>query len=120
MPFPIVGYYQINFRHSDSGLTPIFAPAPDGTHEFRRLDTGAPILPLPTIIEDGNGRYHFTYTWQSSIDPDISYEIDGGPSIPVEVVRYVPGIISARAYAGGGGGGGAAASGGGGGNYTVG
>jgi uncharacterized membrane protein YgcG len=113
MSFPIVGYYQLNFRHSDTGLTPVF-------DNFRRIDTGATVLPLPDIIEDGNGRYHFTHVWQAEDDPDISYEVDGGPSIPVEVVRYVNAVISVRAYVTASGGGGGGSSGGGGGNYHVG
>jgi hypothetical protein len=107
MAFPQTARYKIRFRHSDTGLTPTFT-------RFQRLDNFASILPVPTILELGNGDYYFDFVWTAATDPDVDFEVDGGPSIPTEEVRYVSGVLSVRAFvvastgSGGSGGGGAA------------
>lgn len=102
MAFPTTARYKIRFRNSDTGLSPVFV-------RFQRLDTLAPIIPVPTIFELGNGDYYFEYTWTAATDPDVEFYIDGGASIPTEEVRFISDIISVRdfvvASSGGGGGG---------------
>jgi hypothetical protein len=89
--FPITARYKVSFRHSDTGLSPIFT-------RFRTLDTLQAILPQPSFVELGSGDYYFEFTWLTKNDPDIEYEVDGGDSIPTEVVRYVSSVISVRAF----------------------
>lgn len=103
MAFPITARYKLRFRHTDTGLDPRFT-------RFRRLDTLADITPQPEIMELGGGDYAFDYTWLTKTDPDVDFEVDGGPSIPTEEVRYISDLLSVRDYvvqsSGGGGGGG--------------
>lgn len=92
MPFPVATRYFLNFRNSDTGLTPTFV-------FFQRADTfGAttPASPVGGIIEKSNGEYYFDWTWSTPTDPDIVFEVDGGASIPTEEVRYIKGTISPR------------------------
>lgn len=92
MPFPVTARYFLNFRNSDTGLTPTFV-------FFQRADTfGAtsPASPVGGIVEKSNGEYYFDWTWSTKTDPDIVFEVDGGASIPTEEVRYIKGTISPR------------------------
>lgn len=92
MPFPVAARYFLDFRNSDTGLTPTFV-------FFQRADTfGAtsPASPVGGIIEKSNGRYYFDWTWAAKTDPDIVFEVDGGASIPTEEVRYIKGTLSPR------------------------
>ena len=92
MPFPVTARYFLDFRNSDTGLTPTFT-------FFQRADTfGAtsPVTPAGGIIEKSNGRYYFDWIWTSKNDPDIVFEADGGASIPTEEVRYIKGTLSPR------------------------
>ncbi len=105
--FPITALYTVRFRHSDTGLAPTFT-------KFQRLSDGV-ALGQPAISEVGNGAYSFQWIWSSVLDPDLFFEVDGGPSIPTEEVRYVSDTLSVRDYfvntlGGGGGGGGGGAS----------
>jgi len=50
----------------------------------------------PVVTELSNGRYYFDWTWSTSADPDIVFQVDGGPSIPTEEVRYISGGLSSR------------------------
>lgn len=88
MPFPTTPRYFLNYRNSDTGLTPTFL-------FFKRADTFA-IVTQPTIFELSNGRYYFDWLWSTPTDPDIVFQVDGGPSIPTEEVRYISGGISPR------------------------
>lgn len=87
MAFPVVARYFVNFRNSDTGLTL--------TAVFKRADTFAGVG-SPTFFEVSNGEYYFDWTWTTSADPDLTFVIDGGASIPTEEVRYVKGVISPR------------------------
>lgn len=102
MAFPVTARYTIRFRHSDTGLTPSFL------YFVRATDFVA--VAAPAISELGGGTYYFDWTWTAETDPDLVFEIDGGPAIPTEEVRYIGDMISARDYVltatGGGGGGG--------------
>lgn len=89
MPFPTTPRYFINFRNSDTGLTPTFV-------FFKRADTFAPVS-APAVTELSNGRYYFDWTWAATTDPDLVFQVDAGSSIPTEEVRYVPGYISPQA-----------------------
>lgn len=104
--FPISARYFIQFRHSDTGLAPVFL-------SLKKSSDGTP-LAFPAISEWGGGKYYFDWTWNAANDSDVVYEIDGGAAIVTEEVRYVGGILSVRAYfvssSGGGGGGGGAPS----------
>lgn len=104
--FPIVARYFIRFRHSDTGIVPVFT--------FFKKTSDYSDLGQPAISEVGGGVYAFDYTWVSSIDSDVVFEVDGGASIPTEEIRYVSDVISVRDYivssSGGGGGGGGAPS----------
>lgn len=90
MPFPVSPRYFLNFRNSDTGLTPTFL-------SFKNATTFANITP-PTITESpaGGGSYYFDWTWSTSGDADIAFQVDGGASIPTEEVRYIKGTISPR------------------------
>lgn len=78
--------YLITFRNSDIGL---ISPYPKFSH-FKKLSDLSAVTPEPAFGEVGNGVYYFDY------DPsfDITFQVDGGPSIPTEEVRYVNGTIS--------------------------
>lgn len=107
--FPIKARYFIDFRPTDTGLTPQFKDAA-GNPAFWRTDTTPPTAVAgPTITELGGGKYYFDWTWAGKTDPDYTFIMDGGPSIVTDVERYLPGSISVRDYitpSGGGGGGG--------------
>lgn len=98
MAFPQTQRYQISFRRSDTGLAPTFLM-------FRRADTHAPIAP-PAITEEAEGTYYFDYVWNAATDPDVTFVVDGGASIPTEEVRYVHGTLRVPVIASSGGGGG--------------
>lgn len=87
MAFPVVARYFVNFRKSDTGLTL--------TAVFKRADTFAGVG-SPTFFEVSDGEYYFDWTWTTSADPDLTFVIDGGASIPTEEVRYIKGVISPR------------------------
>ena len=76
--------YFLRFRHSDTGLTPTF-------NFFKRASDLATISP-PPVGEVGFGTYYFDY----SPVADVTFEVDGGSSIPTEEVRYIADTISAR------------------------
>jgi hypothetical protein len=90
MPFPVTPRYFLNFRNSDTGLTPSFL-------SFKNATTFANIAG-PSIIESpaGGGTYYFDWTWTTTADADIVFEVDGGASIPTEEVRYIKGALSPR------------------------
>lgn len=90
MPFPVTPRYFLNFRNSDTGLTPSFV-------YFKNASSFAVITP-PSIIESpaGGGTYYFDWTWTTKSDADITFEVDGGASIPTEEVRYIKGSLSPR------------------------
>lgn len=88
MPFPITPRYFVNFRKSDTGLTPTFV-------YFKNAATLVSVTP-PSIIELSDGRYYFDWLFSTKNDPDIVFQIDGGPSIPTEEVRYPNGQLSPR------------------------
>lgn len=88
MTFPITARYFVNFRKSDTGLTPTFV-------YFKNASTLATVTP-PTINELSDGRYYFDWTFTTKSDPDIVFQIDGGVSIPTEEVRFVNGQLSPR------------------------
>lgn len=90
MSFPVTTRYFLNFRNSDTGLTPTFL-------YFKNASTFANIAP-PSIIESpaGGGTYYFDWTWTTAADADITFEVDGGVSIPTEEVRYIKGSLSPR------------------------
>lgn len=88
MAYPVTTRYFLNFRNSDTGLTPVFL-------FFKRADTFVPIA-APTVTELSNGRYYFDWTWTAITDPNIVFQIDGGVSIPTEEVRYIAGGLSSR------------------------
>lgn len=90
MPFPVSPRYFLNFRNSDTGLTPSFL-------SFKNAATFANIAP-PSITESpaGGGTYYFDWTWTTTADADIVFEVDGGASIPTEEVRYIKATISPR------------------------
>jgi hypothetical protein len=90
MALPTTARYQLRFRHSDTGLVPTFT-------FFKRLDTLENVVP-PAIEELMNGQYYFDYLWSRADDPDITFEVDGGPSIPTEEVRYIADVLSVRDY----------------------
>lgn len=106
MALPATARYLLRFRHTDVGLTPTFT-------RYARFDTLAAIVPQPTIYELGNGDYYFDVQWLTALDPDITFEVDGGASIPTEEVRYISDVLSVRDYVvsatGSGGGGGSSA-----------
>lgn len=91
MPFPVTPRYFLNFRNSDTGLTPTFL-------SFKNANTFANIVGPPSIVESpaGGGSYYFDWTWTTTADADIVFEVDGGASIPTEEVRYIKGTISPR------------------------
>lgn len=90
MAFPITAKYFLRFRHSDTGLTPVFS-------FIKRADTMADVS-APSISPVGNGTYYFQWTFNTKTDPDIVFEVDGGASIPTEEVRYIGDTISPRDY----------------------
>lgn len=106
MAFPILARYKLRFRHTDTGLAPVFL-------RYARFDTLAPIVPSPAIYEVGGGDYYFEVSWASAADPDIDFEVDGGPSIPTEEVRYISDVLSVRDFVVSATGGGSSSSGGG-------
>lgn len=75
--------YFVNYRHSDTGLTPTF------TYFKKASDLTNQTAPTP-IVEVGNGRYYFDHTPTY----DEIWELDGGASIPTEEIRYVSGSCS--------------------------
>lgn len=75
----------LRFRHSDTGLTPTFT-------FFKKVLDLSTVAPAPAIVEIGSGSYYFDYTPTF----DITFEIDGGASIPTEEVRYISDTISPR------------------------
>lgn len=79
--------YFLRYRHSDTGLTPTFA-APSF---FKKASDLSDIGP-PPVGEIGSGTYYFDYTPTF----DIVFEVDGGPSIPTEEVRYIADTISPK------------------------
>jgi hypothetical protein len=89
MSFPVTARYFLNFRNSDTGLTPAFVFFKEAVAPFNDV---AP----PTVVERSNGMYWFDWTWTTPTDVDIIFEVDGGPSIPTEEVRYIKGTISPR------------------------
>lgn len=89
MAFPVTARYFINFRKSDTGLTPTFLT-------FREAVSPFNIVTPPTVTERSDGTYFFDWTWTTAADVDIIFTIDGGASIPTEEVRYVKGVISPR------------------------
>jgi len=92
MPFPITKRYFLDFRNSDTGLTPTFT--------FLQVTPGfgptSPASPVGGIVEKSNGRYYFDWIWLTKTDSDIVFQVDGGASIPTEEVRYIKGTISPR------------------------
>lgn len=78
--------YTITFRNSDTGLV---SPYPKFNF-FKKLSDLSAVTPEPAISEIGFGVYYFDY----SPTFDIVFQIDGGPSIPTEEVRYPVGAIS--------------------------
>lgn len=88
MTFPITPRYFVNFRKSDTGLTPTFV-------YFKNAATLANVTP-PSITELSDGRYYFDWLFSTKNDADIIFQIDGGASIPTEEVRYVNGQLSPR------------------------
>jgi hypothetical protein len=92
MPFPVTKRYFLDFRNSDTGLTPTFT--------FLQVTPGfgatTPASPAGGIVEKSNGRYYFDWIWLTKTDSDIVFQVDGGPSIPTEEVRYIKGTISPR------------------------
>lgn len=110
--FPISARYIIDFRPTDTGLTPAFKTATGADAFWSTLTTPPNLHVPPTIVELGGGKYYFDWIWASPDDPDYTFLIDGGPSIVTDVERYLPGNISVRDYitpSGGGGGGGGGA-----------
>lgn len=89
MPFPVTPRYFINFRNSDTGLTPTFVFFKEAVSPWNNV---AP----PTIFERSNGMYYFDWTWSTKTDVDLIFEVDGGASIPTEEVRYIKGTLSPR------------------------
>jgi hypothetical protein len=79
--------YFLRFRHSDTGLTPVFT----GGTFFKKASDLTLVTP-PAIGEVGNGSYYFDYTPTF----DIIFEVDGGASIPTEEVRYISDTISPK------------------------
>lgn len=77
--------HVLRFRHSDTGLTPSFT-------YFKKVSDLSNVVPQPSIVEISNGTYYFDYTPTY----DITFEIDGGASIPTEEVRYIADTISPR------------------------
>lgn len=106
MAFPITARYKLRFRHTDTGLSPVFL-------RYSNFATLAAIIPPPALYEIGGGDYYFEVIWLTATDPDIDFEVDGGASIPTEEVRYVSDVLSVRDFvvsaSGGGGSGGGAA-----------
>lgn len=92
MPFPVTARYFIDFRNSDTGLTPTFT----FFQQTPGFGATTPSSPAGGIVEKSNGRYYFDWIWTSKTDSDIVFQVDGGPSIPTEEVRYVKGTISPR------------------------
>jgi len=103
--FPFTAHYRISFRYSDTGLV----GAGLAFVYMKQVSDGAAV-PQPVFTEVGGGTYAFDHVWNSSLDSDIDFLVDGGPSIPTQEARYVPGTISVREFmtatSGGGGGGG--------------
>lgn len=79
--------YFLRFRHSDTGLAPIFT----GGTFFKKASDLSLVTP-PGIGEVGNGTYYFDY----SPTFDIVFEVDGGASIPTEEVRYIADTLSPK------------------------
>jgi len=79
--------YFLRFRHSDTGLAPVFT----GGTFFKKASDLTLVTP-PAIGEVGNGSYYFDYTPTF----DIIFEVDGGASIPTEEVRYISDTISPK------------------------
>lgn len=92
MPFPVTARYFIDFRNSDTGLTPTFT----FFQQTPGFGATTPSSPAGGIVEKSNGRYYFDWIWTSKTDSDIVFQVDGGASIPTEEVRYVKGTISPR------------------------
>jgi hypothetical protein len=78
--------YFVNFRHSDTGLTPVF------TYFKKASDLTNQAAP-GSIVEVGNGRYYFDRDMVVN-NYDVVWELDGGASIPTEEIRYISGSCS--------------------------
>ena len=90
--FPTTKRYFVSFRNGDVGLTPTY---PIFTY-YKDANTLANILPQPTFTELSNGTYYFTVPFTLASDPDIIFQIDGGPSIPTEEIRYQTSMASPK------------------------
>lgn len=90
MAFPATTKYFLRFRHSDTGLTPVFSFC-------KRADTMVDVVP-PSVVEVANGTYYFSWTFATPTDPAIVFEVDGGASIPTEEVRYIGDTISPSGF----------------------
>ena len=77
--------YFLKFRHSDTGLTPTFTT-------FKKVSDLSVVTPPTPVTEVGFGEYYFDYVPTF----DITFEVDGGASIPTEEVRYIADTISPR------------------------
>jgi hypothetical protein len=78
--------YIVSFGPDQVGLTPSIAI-------FKRLDTLADVPGAPTVTEiPGSGAYQFEWNPQQG-DPDIFFQVDGGPSID-GAGRYQEGVVS--------------------------
>lgn len=77
--------YFLKFRHSDTGLTPTFTT-------FKKVSDLSVVTPPTPVVEVGFGEYYFDYVPTF----DITFEVDGGASIPTEEVRYIADTISPR------------------------
>lgn len=89
--FPTSKRYFVSFRNGDVGLTPAY---PIFTY-FKNADTLAPIS-APSFTELSNGTYYFDVPFALATDPDIIFQIDGGPSIPTEEIRYQTSMASPK------------------------
>ncbi len=92
MPFPVTARYFLDFRNSDTGLTPTFT----FFQQTPGFGATSPSSPAGGIVEKSNGRYYFDWIWLTKADSDIVFQVDGGASIPTEEVRYIKGTISPR------------------------
>jgi hypothetical protein len=107
--FPFTAHYRVAFRFSDTGLA-----GAGLVFSYMKLVSDGSAVPFPNFTEIGGGVYAFDHVWNAATDSDIDFLADGGPSIPTQEVRYVPGTISIREFmtasSGGGGGGGGGGS----------
>lgn len=90
--FPTSKRYFVSFRNGDVGLTPSY---PVFSY-YKNSTTLANIVPQPTFTELSNGTYYFTVPFTAASDPDIIFQIDGGPSIPTEEIRYQTSMASPK------------------------